>query len=176
MKPFRTVVLIKQPLETLWATVRDRLPEIAALLDDIESVDVMDRELVADGRVRLVNRWTSAQRVPALLQGRLGTGPISWIDRNEWDDSTRSCTWRIEPSILTDQIRCVGTTVYEPAMGGRGTRVAFSGEFELASGAVRGIAGPLELPVSAFIESVVTILVPRNLHRVMEAAGKIAVS
>jgi hypothetical protein len=58
-------------------------------------------------------------------------------------------------------------------MGGRGTRITFSGEFELAPGALKSLAGPLEAPVAAFVESIVTIIVPKNLHRIMDAAGRL---
>jgi hypothetical protein len=173
MKAFRTVVIVKQPVEPLWTTVRDRLPELVALLDDIEAVEVLEREAVEPGVLRLVNRWTSTQRVPGLLQARLGAREVGWIDRNVWTDAARRCDWRIEPAVLTEHIRCTGTTAYEPAMGGRGTRVTFAGEFELAPTALRGLAGPLEQPLATFVESIVTILVPKNLHRLMDAAGRL---
>ncbi len=173
MKSFRTVAVARHPVAQMWTTVRDRLPELAALLDDMESVEVLERAPAGPGVVRLVNRWTSAQRVPALLQSRLGASAIGWIDRNEWNDATRRCDWLIEPTVLTEHIRCSGSTLYEPAMGGRGTRIVFSGQFELAPAALRGLAGPLEQPLTAFIESIVTILVPKNLHRIMDAAGRL---
>ena len=143
------------------------------LLDDIESIDVLDRDESQPGVVRLVNQWNTTQRVPSLLQSRLGATAVSWIDRNEWTAAAHRCDWTIEPSVLTGDIRCAGSTTYEPAMGGRGARIIFSGEFELAPGALRELAGPLEGPVTAFVESIVTIIVPKNLHRIMDAAGRL---
>lgn len=171
MKTFRDLVVVKHPLDQIWTAVRDRLPELADHLDDIESIACLEHERVDEARHRLVNRWQSTQRIPAVLQSRLGTAEVAWIDRNEWDDRTRTCTWAIEPSVLPEHIRCAGRTIYEPAMGGRGTRIRFSGEFELAPGALEGLAGPLEQPVAALVESIVTVFIPKNLRKVIEAAS-----
>jgi len=173
MKSFRDLVVVKQPMEIVWVCVRDRLPQLAEQLDDLERIEVLEREQLGPGQVRLVNRWHSSQKIPRLLQQRLGAGAVSWLDRNEWDDNTRICRWAIEPSILAEHIRCAGTTSYQPAMGGRGTRIAFAGEFDMAPGALRDLAGPLEKPLSAFVESIVTIFIPKNLRKVMDAAGRL---
>ncbi|MEZ5666491.1 MAG: SRPBCC family protein [Alphaproteobacteria bacterium] len=173
MKEFRDTVVVKQPPDALWRTVRDRLPELAAMIDDIDSIEVVERDDADPACVRLVNRWRSGQRIPGFLHKPLGADAVSWIDRNSWDEAARICRWQIEPSVLPDKIRCDGSTAFEPAMGGRGTRVTFAGRFELAPGALRAVAGPLERQVAGFVESVVTVIVPRNLRRMMDAAAKL---
>ncbi len=171
MKAFKDLVVIKQPLAPMWQTVRDRLPELAVELNDIEAIEILEREELTEGDIRLVNRWRSSQHIPAMLQGSLGSSEVSWLDRNVWDEARHCCEWQIEPSVLPDHIRCAGSTRFEPAMGGRGTRITFEGEFALAPGALKQLAGPLEQPVSKFIESIVTVFIPRNLRKVMQAAG-----
>jgi hypothetical protein len=91
LKAFRSIVAVKHPVDLVWRTVRDRLPELAPLVDDIESVSVVEREDSADGTVRLVNHWMSSERPPLILRRQLGADAIGWIDRNEWDGSTRAC-------------------------------------------------------------------------------------
>ncbi len=173
MKAFRDLVVIKQPLEQVWMTVRERLPELAAQLDDIESISCLERERIDASRQRVVNRWLSTQKIPAVLQARLGTAAVSWLDRNEWNDSAHTCAWAIEPSVLPEYIRCAGQTTYQPAMGGRGTRVIFAGEFELTPTALKELAGPLEQPATVFVESIVTIFIPKNLRKTMDAVGRL---
>jgi hypothetical protein len=173
MKTFKNIVIVKHPLEPLWNTVRDRLPELVPLVDDLESITVIERSAPVPGRVRLVNQWRTRQSVPALLQSRLGATAIGWIDRNEWDDSTRCCSWQIEPNILGEFISCRGATSYEPAVAGRGTRITLEGVFDLAPAALRGVAGPFERPVTAFVESIVTTLVPKNFRKIFEAASRL---
>jgi hypothetical protein len=173
VKAFSSVAVVKQPLDLVWATVRDRLPELGAALDDIESIVVVERESLGPGSIRLVNRWRSSQRIPAGFRDRLGTSDLSWLDRNVWDDASHCCTWSIEPAVLTEHIRCAGSTRYEPAMGGRGTRVTFAGTFEIAPGGLATVAGSLQKPVSAFVESIATTLIPRNVRKVIEAAARL---
>jgi hypothetical protein len=174
MKTFRDIIIVKKPVDAMWVTVRDRLAEIASMIDDIESIVPLERHAVDPTKLRLVNEWRAKQRIPAMIQQRLGVSAITWLDRNEWDDSTKRCEWRIEPCVLTEHIRCAGSTTYEPAMGGRGTRITFAGTFELAPGAIGMLAGPLQQPALATVESIVTILIPKNVRKVMNAAAGLA--
>jgi hypothetical protein len=173
MKAFSSVVVVRQPLDRVWGTMRDRLPELGAALDDIESITVIEREDLGPGSVRLVNEWRSSQAIPAVLRDRIGASGLSWLDRNNWDDSSHCCTWVIEPAVFTEHIRCTGSTRYEPAMGGRGTRVTFAGTFDLAPGALATSAGSLQRPAAAFIESIATAVIPRNVRKVIEAAARL---
>jgi hypothetical protein len=173
MKNFKNVLIVKQPLEPVWKTVRDRLPELVQFVDDLESVTVIQRDVPGQGRVRLLNQWRTRQNVPALLQPKLGAAAIGWLDRNEWDEATRRCNWQIEPNVLGDHISCRGMTSYEPAIAGRGTRVTFEGVFDLSPSALRSVAGPFERPLTAFVESIVTTMVPKNFRRILEAATEL---
>jgi hypothetical protein len=173
MKSFKNILIVKQPLEPVWKTVRDRLPQLAPLVDDLESVTVIQRDTPGHGRVRLLNQWCTRQTVPSFLQPKLGAAAIGWLDRNEWDEATRCCSWEIEPNILGDHINCRGTTSYETAMAGRGTRVTFEGVFDLSPAALRSVAGPFERPLTAFVESIVTTMVPKNFRKILEAATEL---
>jgi hypothetical protein len=172
MKPFSTFTLLKQPLELVWAAMRDDLPAIAAAMDDLEGVEVLERGLESDGRLRLVNRWTARRKVPAMLQSALGTGTISWLDTAVWDDAARVCEWRIEPALLAGKIECTGRTRYEPAMAGRGTRVTFEGNFQLQPGFLTGAGAAFEPALIGFLETVVATMIPHNLARAVAAAGR----
>jgi hypothetical protein len=173
MKTFRNVIVLKRPMDPVWQVMRDRLPELAPLVDDIHSIRVLERH-PENGKVRLLNEWRSAQSVPVLLRPSLGAAAIEWLDHNEWDDAARRCTWRIEPNVLRNYIRCEGSTSFESAMAGRGTRVTIEGAFDLAPGAVRSLAGPFEQAVTAFVESIVTTMIPRNFRKILEAAAELA--
>ncbi len=172
MKPFSTFTLLKQPLEPVWTAMRDCLPEIAAGMDDLEGVEVLERAVESDGRLRLVNRWTARRKVPAMLQSALGTETIGWLDTAVWDDAARVCEWRIEPALLAGKIECAGRTRYEPAMAGRGTRVTFEGSFQLQPGFLTGAGATFEPALIGFLETVVATMIPHNLARAVAAAGR----
>ena len=162
--------VVKEPADRLYETVRDRLPEIAAMMDDVESVRVLERKQQTKGRLLLVNEWRARLRLPALLEGLLEAGSLGWIDRAQWDDADRSCRWAIEPLFLPGQVSCAGRSHYEPAMGGRGARVTFEGEIAIALERLSTLAGPLEPAVAGLAESIVTTVIPRNFRKILDAA------
>lgn len=173
MKPFESFTLVKQPIEAVWLTMRDRLPAVAGSMDDLEGIELLERVQESEGRVRLVNRWTARRRVPAPLQSALGADVISWLDTAVWDDAGHLCWWRIEPSVLAGRIECAGQTRYEPAMAGRGTRVTFEGGFAFQGRLLEGAAAPLESAAVGFLETLVATMIPRNLARAVAAAGRL---
>ena len=107
-----------------------------------------------------------------MLRTALKADAIGWTDRNVWNARERVCRWSIEPWLLRGGIGCSGETRYEAAIGGRGTRITFEGRFELSPGALSGIAGALAGPITPFVESIVSNLIPRNLRKVIEAAAR----
>ena len=173
MKAFGSFTMVRQPLDEVWVAVRDRLPEIAGRLEDLESVVTLERVEEADGRLRLLNRWTARRRIPAPLRGIAGADAISWLDRAEWVRASRTCLWSITPSVLRDHIQCSGSTRYEPAMACRGTRVTFEGTFALRSGFLAGMPAAFEPTIQALVESIFTTMVPGNLAKAVNAAAEI---
>ncbi len=167
MTPFTSVVVVKQPLEALWTTIRDRMPAIAERVDDIERVTVVSREDRGAGIVHLVNEWRITPSVP-LPESIVAPGTLGWLDHATWTDADRTCRWEIRTLFLEGKIRCSGVTTYEPAMGSRGTRVTFSGEIELQDALPLG--GLLGRAAIGVVESVVTTIVPRNFRTTVETA------
>ena len=142
MKTFQALAVVKQPVDVMWATVRDQMPALAAMVEDVDSITLVERTDLGAGRLRLVNEWQAAQRIPELLAKPLKVSTVGWVDTAVWDSATMICTWSIKPHVFPDHIDCQGTTSYEAAMGGRGTRVTFQGGFDLAPGALGGLANP----------------------------------
>jgi hypothetical protein len=173
MKAFSALVVLRIPPETLFIAMRDRLGEIAPALADIDSIIEVERAHTADG-LRVVNRWHARQHVPALLQPRLGSSDIAWIDRAMWFENSLTAQWSIEPSIGHGAIACTGTTCFEPAMAGRGSRALFKGELTIAPKFLASIVGPFEKPVRTLVESIATTLIPANFRAAAEAAARLS--
>jgi hypothetical protein len=66
-------------------------------------------------------------------------------------------------------LACAGRVTYEPAMGGRGTRASFEGEFDLPAGG----DSTLDRLLAGAVEMAATTLIPKNLRRTLEAAGQL---
>jgi hypothetical protein len=171
LKTFRSLVVLKRPHAALWANMRDHLIDIAPHIADIEEIRQLDRNIDADGTVRIVNHWRVRHQVPPVIRAVLKTGELSWIDRNTWDSSTFTCSWTIEPDFLTEYIACAGRTVFASAMAGQGARVTFEGDLDFKPGLLGGSLGGIEKLMSGFLESIVSTVIPRNLRGVVEAAA-----
>jgi len=173
VKSFRALAVVKRPAREVFEIVRDRLVELVPMVDDIAMIEQLERHDLDNGDTRLVNRWTASQRVPDAVARAVAADVIAWTDHNVWHDSDLTCRWTIEPSILTEHIRCTGMTMYEPAMGGRGCRVTLEGTFELAPTALSRFSGALRRPATSLIESMVSTIIPRGTRKVAEAAAEL---
>ena len=170
MKTFNSVVVLKRQRHELWTIMRDHLAEFAGNVADIREIRELERHAGSDGTIDIVNEWHARQQIPAAIRAMLKIDEISWIDRNRWDPTTQTCFWAIEPRFLADHIVCRGQTGFSEAMGGRGTRLTFSGDLEIRPGLL-GSLGGMERAVTGFVEAIVTTIIPRNLRAVAEAAA-----
>ena len=168
----RSISIVRHPLDAVWTAIRDHLPELVRYLDDIESVTVQSREELPDGTVRLVNLWRAKPKLPAIVANRIRPDMLAWTDRAEYRPATRECHWNLEPHFFSEHFRCPGLTRYEPAMGGRGTRVTFENDLQISLQRVPGVPSLLEGTLASGIESFVSALIPKNLRKLTDAAAK----
>jgi hypothetical protein len=174
VRTFETIVVVPVRPELVLAVVRDRLPELVHAFDEVDRIEQLAHRELDGRRTHVVNEWRAAQRLPDPLARLVGTDEVSWIDRADWDATSRTCRWSIEPSLLTEHVDCHGTTAYEPTPDGRGSRVRVQGTFDLARGALRGLAAPLNRPLGRFVETLVTTMIPRNTETMITAAAAAA--
>ncbi len=167
----KSISVLKHPCAEVWTTIRDRLPEVIPFIEDMESVTVQSREEAADGTVRLVNIWKAKPKLPAIVTSYIKPEMLAWTDRAEYRVKTLECSWRTEPHFFTERIKCSGVTRYEPAMGGRGTRVTFEGDLELSLNNLPGVPAIFEGTLARGVETFVTALIPKNFRNLIEAVG-----
>ena len=171
MKDFKSIVVVTHPLDTVWETMRDKLPELTLLLDDIENVTVVERSEAADGTINFVNHWKAKPQIPSMLNSAINPAMFAWTDRAQWRPQAHECLWHIEPHFLKESTRCTGTTRYEAAMGGRGTKINFAGEFDISAPKIAGVPSFLEGTIAKAIEAFVTTLIPRNFRKLAQVTG-----
>ncbi|OIQ74482.1 hypothetical protein GALL_438680 [mine drainage metagenome] len=97
--------------------------------------------------------------------GRLAGAAVTNQPLSDWSDFL--------PALLAGHIDCGGSTRYESAMAGRGTRVTFEGYFNLRPGFAGALPAALEPAAAGFVESIVSTVIPRNLARAVIAAGEL---
>lgn len=172
MKTFSSVTIVKYPLDLVWSTVRDRLPELVPLMEDIEKVTQLKREETPDGTVLFDNLWQANPKLPAVIAANLSPDKLAWIDRAEWRPESYECHWRIEPRFLPDQIQCWGKARYEPALGGRGTRITFEGQLGIGAQNTAGLPAFMDGSLLSGFEALASSLIPKNMRKLTEAVSE----
>ena len=163
----KTLSIVKHPLEVVWPAMRDRLPEIAAGVDDVESVQLQERTERDDGTVVVVHLWQASPKLPGIIANHIRPEMLRWTDRATWSAHDMTCTWTIEPHALADRIQCHGRTTYEAAMGGRGTRITFLSNFLLG----RGRDGAPDNPLFTAAEPLLRGMIPKNFQKIVAQLG-----
>jgi hypothetical protein len=169
---FRAVVVLKHPVDQVWRMMRDELDQVIAEGDGLRELLVLRREAQAAGSVRVVSRWQADAAVPTLAAPYVNADMFRWEDDAVWIDEQHLCRWSIKTLHLPDRIACQGVTRYEPAMGGRGTRLSMEGTFQWNLRGFLDLPVPLESAVSRGIESFVGGMIPRNFRNVAEAVRR----
>lgn len=169
MKHFKNIIMVKYPVDMVWQTIRDRLPELAQWLDNVDTIKIEERNEQDNGDVNLTNLWQAKAKIPLGLKSVINPEMLSWIDRAEWKESSRQCHWQIEPNFFHDRIQCSGIAYYESAMGGRGAKIIFEGDIGIDAHQLPGVPAALESTIASGVESMVTSLIPKNFRKMTEA-------
>jgi len=173
MKTFKSVIMVKYPQEVVWQAIRDRLPEMVPYLDDVAMIIQDHRSEEDDGSLQLINIWEADIKIPGMLESMIDPSSLSWTDRAKWLEDKNECHWSIEPHFFPDRTRCSGTTYYEPAIGGRGTRITFTGELEVNTKNIPGLPAVMESTATRTLESLITSLIPKNFRKVTGALSSL---
>ncbi len=173
MKSFQCLVGVRHPLAKVAAAVRDRMSEVAPALEHVEQITTLSRIERADGAVDLINEWRVNPTLPHALYDVVKPENLGWLDHAAWRSDLAACEWRIEPHFMGAAIDCRGQTLFETAMGGRGTRVTFEGRLDIDPNALLSIPMVWRGPASVAVEMLISTLIPKNFRRTTELLGQL---
>ncbi len=163
---------MKHPVDVIWRTMRDDLPGIVTVADGVRELKVVSRTPQDDQRLHLVTVWQAEVSLPALAAPYVDPDMFRWTDDAVWDEARHECAWSITTHHHASHIRCAGHTRYEPAMGGRGTRLTMSGDFTWNLNGIIDLPRGLKEGASRGITTFVSGLIPRNFRRVTDAVAR----
>ncbi len=160
------VTIIPFPVESVFAAMRDHMPELVEFMPNIGSIEVAERR-EENGEVFLINRWNAADtEVPAVARPFIDPSDVYWFDHAHWLGDGRTCNWRLEMGFMADRVRCSGRTEYV-ALNAEQTEMRIEGELELdLSGLVPRL---LRGRVTAGVEKFVGKLVEPNFEKTSDA-------
>ncbi len=171
MRDFRCLVGVRRPPAELAGAVRDLIGRVAPSLEHVEQVATVTRQERPDGSTALVNEWRVNPALPSVLDGVVTPDMLGWLDHAEWAANLGGCDWRIEPFFMREAIRCNGTTRFEAAMGGRGTRAIFEGQLDIDPSALASLQPAWRAPASLAVEMLIGTIIPKNFRKTVEAVA-----
>lgn len=96
-----------------------RAPELDEKIAAAGDIDVVVIERRRDGaRTYDELRVSPRKELPVLAQRALGTSRLSYVQVVEGDDDTMTTTWKVVMDVLSDKVRCAGTSRVIPAPDG----------------------------------------------------------
>lgn len=145
---------ISHPAHLVFATLRDKTPELAAIMPNVEGVQVLERR-EDPPRVHLYNRWQATnQDVPRIVRPFVSKDLVAWFDRATWDEESLSCSWQIEAVVGKEVFSCQGRTTIQ-ADGDGACEFRLSAELRVdpdrVPGVPRFLARKLQEPLERFI-------------------------
>jgi hypothetical protein len=158
--------VIAHPVDKVFEAYRDRLPEVAAYLDDIREIVIKEREEL-DGAVRFHNVWSSDKEIPAVAQKFIKPEALNWDDHAKWFEADKRCEWRIETRAFTEALKCGGGT--RLIAEGDKTRVVLDGELTLDVAKIKGVPRFLAKTIGPQVEKFVVALIKPNLEKTNQA-------
>lgn len=154
--------VIAHPVDKVFEAYRDRLPDVAAYLDDIREIVILEREEL-DGYVRFHNVWSSNTAIPKVAQKFIPPEALNWDDHAKWFEAEKRCEWRIETRAFTEALKCGGGT--RLVAQGDSTRVILDGELTLDVSKVKGVPKFLAKSIGPQVEKFVVALIKPNLEK-----------
>lgn len=167
---FRIEDRIPYPIERVYEAQREKLADLAPFLTDVERIDVLEREVLPDGRIRFLNLWVgSGHDVPTLAKGFIKPEMLRWKDYAMWNPADRTCDWRIELGFLPDAIHCAGHNTW--TADGDQTVCVINGEIRIDATKVPGVPRLMAGKIGDTIEKFVVKMIEPNLKKTSEGVA-----
>lgn len=154
--------------EAVYLAYRDRLPEVASYIPDIQSITVLSTADTPKGK-KLHNRWQADREIPAMVSKFLTPDMLCWDDYAEWDDAGFLCQWRLSIPAFPTQVQCSGQNTFY--VDGDHTRLVLTGDLHIQAHKIPGVPRLLARQLAPQIEKFIVRLITPNLEQVNRSIG-----
>jgi hypothetical protein len=162
-----TVLPFPRPL--VFATYRDRLPDLVRYLPNIREIKVRSR---ADRgpEVDLVNDWKGGGDIPAVARSVLSESMLSWTDHATWFEADFRVDWRTDVHAFPGAVKSAGTNRFVEVP--EGTRFSLRGTFTCDASKVPGVPRLLAKAASGTIEKMMVSQIAKNTIEIARGVAK----
>lgn len=154
---------IGHPRALVYPTYRDRMPEVAAHIPDIEAIIERSRE-ERPGGPKIHNEWVSRTELPRFVRAFVSADRLRWDDYADWSDEDFAGTFVVTFGIFTEQIRWQGRNQFLASSVGS-TTVRVEGEIDIDVRSIPGVPGWVAGPLKPRLERYVARVVSDNIHQ-----------
>ncbi len=163
----RNDTIITHPRELVYHTYRDRLPELVEMLDNIESMEELERREEGD-TTHLLNEWKAQGEIPKIAQRWIKPEMLRWKDRATWHAQEWTVDWAFEMAFLTDRVTVQGKSFYRE-LGPSRTSLELRGELNIDAMGLPGMPRLIARKAGPVVERFVLALVQPNLVKTAQA-------
>jgi hypothetical protein len=157
------------PRPLVFATYRDRLPELVPHLPNVRGIAVKSRRDDGD-LTHVVNVWTGGGEIPSAVRAFVSEAMLNWDDVATWNGATHTCAWAVRTHAFTEAVTCRG--VNEFIADGDATILKIRGELTIDSGRLAGVPRLLAGTVSRNVEELLVKKIAPNLIQVSDGLGQ----
>ncbi len=166
---FKVSEIINHPLEKVYETYRDKLPDLVPYMPNVDDIVVESREDM-EGEVKLVNRWKVSGSIPRAVRPFFSDNMLSYADHAHWVEAERVVHWFFEIGAFPEAVDCRGTNYFMPS-GDGATEVQLTGTLTVDLAKMRGVPRLLHR-LAPKVESFVLERVKPNLSAVTNAVTR----
>ena len=161
---FKTLSIIKHPINIVWTAMRDHYVEIVAFVDEVDSIHSISRKKITPKKMEVVNIWKADPPIPEIISKQIKKEMLSWTDTAIWDEEKMICRWKIDSHYFKEKMNCKGFTKFEPAIGGRACRLSFQGSIDW-DGNLPLSFGMADSMIAKTLESIISKVIPNNFRK-----------
>ena len=165
-----TTADIAFPRDLVFATYRDKLPELVPYLANVREITVTSR--VDEGQiVKFVNLWKGGGEIPAVVRKFLSAELLQWDDLATWNAADFTCQWQTIVPSFKDAVDARGHNTFVERTPGV-TTLTIKGELNVDAAKVKGVPRILAGTVGPAIEAFLVAAIKPNLVAVAKGVEK----
>ncbi len=158
---------VTYPSEAILETMIERMEDIVPFLDNIEAIEMIERQDLSKGQIQILRRWQgSATSIPAVIRPFVSAELMAWIDTAIWTPAKYCVEWSQSSCNkgAAQLYTCSGVNYFEPAPGNpKHTQIRVTGELIIHPDRVPGVPRILATRIAPQVESFIVGLITPNL-------------
>lgn len=160
---FQHTATISHPPAHIIALMIERMEEIVPFLLNVETIELLEREELPGGRIRIARYWQATEEsIPTTLRRFLSKELIGWIDNALWTPAECKVEWNMTTK-FSKFFDASGTNYYEPGDDGHSTNISITGNMTVYPERLPGMPEFLASRLKPQVERFVIEMIAPNL-------------